>query len=110
MPLSPHKIRALLTDRLAALDTEDAASAQDRTPQALDQQSVGRLSRMDAMQVQAMALAQGQRRQQERARIHATLARLDSDAFGWCAECGEPIADARLANDPTVTRCIACAR
>ncbi|QIG80044.1 TraR/DksA family transcriptional regulator [Stakelama tenebrarum] len=82
----------------------------DRAPVPLDQESVGRLSRMDAMQVQAMALAADRRRQAERARIDAALARIEEDEFGWCVECGDAIAPARLAHDPAVSHCINCAK
>jgi DnaK suppressor protein len=39
---------------LAQLEEEERISEAERTPVSLDQESVGRLSRMDAMQVQAM--------------------------------------------------------
>jgi DnaK suppressor protein len=76
----------------------------------LDQDSIGRLSRIDAMQVQAMALAQAKRRQTERSAIDAALRRIDEDEFGHCLKCGDGIAPARLEHNPTVTTCIECAR
>ena len=75
----------------------------------LDQQRVGRLSRMDAMQAQAMAQASGRRREQTLRGIASALARLDSGDFGYCASCDELISEARLKIDPTATRCIDCA-
>ena len=68
---------AALHARLAALDAEDAAGAQGQQTVTLDQQAVGRLSRMDALQNQAMAQAQARRRAAERQRIHAALARMN---------------------------------
>ncbi|NHX28386.1 TraR/DksA family transcriptional regulator, partial [Escherichia coli] len=76
----------------------------------LDQQSVGRLSRMDALQQQAMARAQQSRRDSQANRIRAALARIDHGEYGYCTECGDDIALARLTLDPTVPTCIACAR
>jgi len=76
----------------------------------LDQSKVGRLSRMDAMQGQAMAQASRARREQKLRLIDAALARVDSDDYGYCQECEEPIADSRLAFDPAVLLCIDCAR
>ncbi|WP_338446611.1 TraR/DksA C4-type zinc finger protein [Pelagerythrobacter marensis] len=76
----------------------------------LDQESVGRLSRIDAMQVQAMALAQQQRRRVEHAAIEAALRRIDEGEYGYCIRCGEDIAPARLEHSPTVTTCIDCAK
>ncbi|MGB0497349.1 MAG: TraR/DksA family transcriptional regulator [Rubricella sp.] len=102
--------RATLMARLAELDTLDNANADARDTVQLDQTSVGRLSRMDALQGQAMAKAQAARSQSERRAILAALRRIDEGEFGWCETCGEEIAEGRLALDPTVTRCIGCAR
>lgn len=101
--------RALMTRREELLD-EDRLSAEGRAPVALEQDSVGRLSRIDAMQVQAMALAQARRRKSERAAIDAALDRIDQDEFGYCLKCGEDIAPARLEHSPAVTTCITCAQ
>lgn len=101
--------RRALSKKRAELVSLDAASAEDRETVALDQQSVGRLSRMDAMQRQAMAKAQARRREQEIARIDAALARLDAGEYGDCLECGEAIAPKRLRLDPAAALCIACA-
>lgn len=101
--------RARLVAMRESLDGQDAAAEGSRDTVTLDQQSVGRLSRMDALQGQAMAQATHARRQQMRARIAAALARLDAGEFGWCESCGEPIAARRLELDPTVTRCVGCA-
>lgn len=81
----------------------------DRDPVVLDQESVGRLSRIDAMQVQAMALAQERRRKSERAAIAAALQRIEECEFGYCIECGDEIANGRLQNNPTVVKCLECA-
>ena len=75
----------------------------------LDQSSVGRLSRMDALQGQAMAQASQRRRVDQLRRIAAALARIDSGDYGYCLDCDEEIAPGRLAGDPAVTLCIECA-
>jgi len=75
----------------------------------LDQTSVGRLSRMDALQGQAMSQEQARRRQQQLQRIAAALRRLEQGEYGDCRDCGEPIAVRRLAMDPAATLCIRCA-
>lgn len=102
--------RRMLVDQRKALLDEDALAAADRAPVTLDQESVGRLSRIDAMQVQAMAMAQARRRQAERAAIDAALVRIDEGEFGHCSKCGEAIAPRRLQHNPAVTTCIRCAR
>lgn len=75
----------------------------------LDQTSVGRLSRMDALQGQAMSQEQARRRQQELQRIVAALRRLEQGEYGDCRDCGEPIAVRRLEMDPAAILCIRCA-
>lgn len=75
----------------------------------LDQSRVGRLSRMDAMQAQAMAQASEQRRVATQAKIVAALARIDRGVFGICKDCEESINPKRLEFDPTAELCIDCA-
>ena len=83
---------------------EDAASVVE-----LDQTSVGRLSRMDALQGQAMSKETGRRRQVELQKIAAALRRIDGGDYGYCLSCDEPVARERLALDPAATLCIDCA-
>jgi DnaK suppressor protein len=75
----------------------------------LDQTRVGRLSRMDALQGQAMSKATGQRRELELQRIAAALRRIESGDYGYCLECDEQIAPARLDIDSSAPLCINCA-
>ncbi len=96
------KLRAEL-EAVAAIGDESAAVVE------LDQSKVGRLSRMDAMQAQAMAQASAQRREQMLRKITAALGRIERDEFGFCQSCEEAINEKRLAFDPTATLCIDCA-
>ena len=85
-------------------------SADSRDPVELDQQSVGRLSRMDAMQQQAMSKATEQKRRVDLMRIEAAERRLRDGDYGYCEECDEEIPDGRLAIDPMAENCVGCAR
>ncbi|MGL6251576.1 MAG: TraR/DksA family transcriptional regulator [Billgrantia desiderata] len=107
--LDIEKITRQLEDAKAALIDQSYQSKESRATVMLDQQSVGRLSRMDALQGQAMAKAEEDRRQLAIRRIDAALARLDRETFGECIECGEWVAVKRLEWDPTVLKCIDCA-
>ena len=102
-------LRATLEKRRETLLRHGDGEAERTGTVTLDQQSVGRLSRIDAMQGQQMALAQARRREAELKRIEATLARLDDEEYGYCSKCGDDIAVRRLTLDPTATTCIACA-
>jgi len=75
----------------------------------LDQARVGRLSRMDAMQAQAMSQETGRRRRQHIVEIDAALDRIRAGDYGDCFECGEFIHPGRLTADPAATLCIGCA-
>jgi len=104
------RFRARVDAELAELLAMSRSSAGERAPVELDQQSVGRLSRMDAMRVQAMAQAGERRRQARIVGLRAALSRMDEGEFGFCESCGEPIPEGRLEVDPTARLCVACAR
>ncbi len=104
------RAREILLAARAELEALRQQSAEARAPVTLDQQSVGRLSRMDALQGQAMAQAAEQRRATEMARIDAALIRIDDGSYGECLRCGEDIAEGRLEVDPAATLCVDCAR
>ncbi len=65
---------------------------------------------MGALQNQAMARANSTRRITERMRLQAALSRIDEEEYGYCEDCGDDIAPARLDLDPAASKCIECAR
>lgn len=98
-----------LKRRIAELEAGAAADSSRSEAVELDQARVGRLSRMDAMQQQAMLDATRIRSQRELVRLRRALVHIESDEFGYCAECDEPIAAGRLRIDPAAHLCVACA-
>ena len=108
-PIDIEEFRLLLEARRSELKNLRETSGDARAVVELDQQSVGRLSRMDALQGQAMALEQDRRREQELARVDAALIRLESGDYGYCIACDEPIAEKRLRLDPAIPTCVDCA-
>jgi len=98
----------LLSLKQALLKAQETGDQAEQTVE-LDQTRVGRLSRMDAMQAQAMSKETGRRRRQKLLQIDAALKRIEENDYGDCQECGEDIAPARLEADPTVLLCISCA-
>jgi len=91
-------------------DRDRGQETDNQSPVELDQSRVGRLSRMDAMQQQAMAQATTRRTEIELQRISKALARLLADEYGYCVKCDEEIAAKRLQIDPATLLCIDCAR
>lgn len=89
VPLDLDLFREKLLLLRQMLLSQEEMSKEGRAPVTLEQDSVVRLSRLDAMQVQAMALAQQRRRGSERAAIDAALRRIEQGEFGYCAICGE---------------------
>ena len=104
---------SLYRDRLIARRKEllelAQSSADSRKTVELDQTRVGRLSRMDALQNQAMSLEAERRRKLELQRIEASLKRIEEGDYGYCVACGEQIPLRRLELDPTLPTCVNCA-
>ncbi len=102
-----------MRERLLALreELEAVAATGDESSQVveLDQTRQGRLSRMDAMQAQAMSLESARRREMTLKRIAAALKRIEEGTFGLCQNCEGPINPKRLEFDPTALLCIDCA-
>ena len=104
-----EKYRMRLLDlRRSLLRAQETGDEAEKTVE-LDQTRVGRLSRMDAMQAQAMSIETGRRRRAKLIQIEAALKRIDESEYGYCQECGEDIAAARLEADPAALFCIGCA-
>ena len=102
------RYRPRIEAELADLDAATEATTSDRKPVELDQQSVGRLSRMDAMQQQSMVKANRRTAQTRLIRVETALRRQDNEEYGQCVECEEEIGYARLKAQPEAPFCIEC--
>ncbi|MCP4432386.1 MAG: TraR/DksA family transcriptional regulator [Gammaproteobacteria bacterium] len=80
----------------------------DSQPVTLDQQSVGRVSRIDAIQQQQMAIANREQNKNLLIAINKSLSRFDNDEYGFCLECGEAVGFKRLQVQPHTDFCLAC--
>ncbi len=103
-----EEFRAKLTAMQNEIRAVAESAAQDLKPIALDQTSVGRVSRVDAMQLQQMSQETARRRQQLLLKIEGALRRIESGRFGLCFLCETEIDLRRLGADPTITRCRDC--
>ena len=103
-----HFKQALLKLQTDLLAVEQSGEEAAQTVN-LDQTAIGRVSRMDALQGQAMAKDAQQRRTILLQRIKASLQRIEKGIFGLCLRCGENIHVKRLEFDPTAPLCIDCA-
>ena len=100
--------KRLIEQREALLEVSESSTEAAQTVE-LDQSRVGRVSRMDALQAQAMAKESNRRRQLTLQRIDSALQRIEADDYGDCAVCHEPIMSKRLEADPGALLCIGCA-
>lgn len=98
----------LIEQREALLDVADSTRDAAQTVE-LDQTRVGRVSRMDAMQAQAMAKESDRRRLLALQRIDSALKRIEDGEYGYCSACDEVISARRLEVDPGALLCIDCA-
>ena len=100
-----QQLLELQSELINLSSTSDGAAK----PVELDQSAVGRLSRMDAMRAQGMAIETKGRRKDQLLRIEGALRRISAGDFGVCLMCGEEINIRRLEVDPSYTQCIMCA-
>jgi DnaK suppressor protein len=107
--LDLEAIEARLRARREELVRLTAAHEEESHPVEVDQTAAGRLSRMDALQSQAMAVEVERRREAELARIDTALERLKQGEYGSCVSCGDAIAAKRLELDPAIPVCVQCA-
>jgi DnaK suppressor protein len=98
----------LIKQRIEVIKAVETGLQSEETVE-LDQARVGRLSRMDAMQAQAMSRETGRRLRKHLVEIDTALKRIMDGGYGDCFECGEPIKPGRLAANPATRLCIACA-
>lgn len=96
-------LRDSLRDRLEGTDARAGTVH-------LDQAAVGRISRIDAMQQQQMALAEQRRGALQAKQVERALKAIEEGSYGDCARCGEPIGRRRLSVRPEAPFCMTCAR
>lgn len=102
------ELHGLLLEKQRELETLLASGEDATRPVTLDQQSVGRVSRIDAIQQQQMAIANQQQARQLLKRIELAIQRIEAGEYGACTHCGEPITFARMQAQPFASLCIGC--
>lgn len=103
-----NELRSQLEQRRDNLKLQLEQSEAATQPVTLDQQSVGRVSRIDAIQQQQMAIAGKKQTAQLLRRIELALQRIEDDEYGQCMQCGESIRFARLQVQPDASLCLVC--
>ena len=109
MDVNFKKFKNILLQRQKELKLLSKETVKNTSAVELDQTSVGRLSRMDALQRQAMGKETARRREIESLRIDNALRKIEDEEFGYCDRCGDAIDIRRLELDPVLSTCISCA-
>ncbi len=99
-----------LQERQQSIAADRDIQNKGAAPKTLDQSRVGRLSRMDAMQQQAISKASANLLSLESQRIQTALKRIKTGDYGYCILCEDDIAVKRLEFDPSLLICIDCAQ
>ena len=108
-PTDIFAFKQQIIDEMAELEKLRKQARDSRAPVCLDQQSIGRLSRIDSMQQQAMNIASDSRRLHRQKALMAALQRIEIENYGYCHNCDDVIGAGRLRIDPAVTLCVNCA-
>lgn len=101
-------LEELITEELERVRAESKSTGEEREAISPDV-SIGRLSRLDSMQMQEVAKEAQRRREERVAFLEMALDKIDQGTYGRCEVCGEDIAYERLKTAPEATRCSACA-
>ena len=101
-------LTGLLKLKAVELELQLSETRQNSKPVTLDQQSVGRVSRIDAIQQQQMAVANHEQSTLLLKQVSAALRRVESGDYGYCLQCADPIGFARLEAQPFTPRCLDC--
>ncbi len=107
-PSQLQELHSLLLATRAKLEQQlqDGESATDVV--VLDQTTVGRVSRVDAMQQQSMAVSTRANAQVTLRKVIAALRCIDEEGYGYCSNCDEPIEFKRLQVQPQASHCLNC--
>ena len=101
-------LRKELMDMRSQFEATLMRSASAAQPVELDQQAIGRVSRIDAIQQQKMVEANRARLKIRLGHVKAALTAIDEDDYGYCRRCEEEISVNRLKAKPETPICLTC--
>ena len=112
-PLRPEQVDTIRTELLRTLTKLERSlkiSGESARPRDLEQDTVGRLSRIDALQTQGLTKTLAERERAQLAHVVDALRRIEEGSYGSCNACGGPIPFERLLVFPETRACTTCAR
>ena len=102
------KIEKHIRDRIDSINGNIAAFKAGSQPVSPDN-AIGRLTRMEAINSKSINEAALRKARTTRSLLEKALRTIDSEDFGLCRDCEEPIAFARLMAMPEAALCVVCA-
>jgi DnaK suppressor protein len=103
-------VRDELLRSLAKLERSLKISGESARPRDLEQDTVGRLSRIDALQNAGLTANLEERERAQLGQVVEALRRIEDGTYGACNACGGTIPIERLMVFPETKACTACAR
>jgi len=88
---------------------KDIKYTEDMTQPISPENSIGRVSRMDAINNKSVMEASLRNKISKRNKLKLALSKVDNENFGICVNCKQNINPARLMYMPESARCIRCA-
>jgi DnaK suppressor protein len=104
-----ESFRPKIEARICELEKAMESTKEDREAISPDV-SIGRLSRLDSMQMQQMALGMNSRMLEEVKQLKEALKRIDNGRYGTCELCRKDIPMERLEFQLDATICVECFR
>ena len=102
------ELKEIIMSELKALEQNLNDSRDTSKVVELDQQLIGRLSRMDSIQNKEMSKANLGRHIERKSQLLRVLERIKEKDFGFCIDCDEEIDIRRLRVNPIVRKCFSC--
>jgi len=107
-PEQRKELKAQVVKRIA--DIELSIKSLEKTSKPIEpDRAIGRLTRMDAIQIQQMQEANLNTARNNISKLNESLKQIDEDKFGHCHYCQEMIGFERLKALPESNMCIKCA-
>jgi DnaK suppressor protein len=112
-PLPADKLETIRSELLRALTKLERSlkiSGDNGRARDLEQDTVGRLSRIDAIQNAGFMQNLQEREREALRQVVEALRRIEDGCYGLCGSCGGPIPFERLQVFPETLSCASCAR
>lgn len=109
MTLEEKKLLRYKIASLIARSKDDIEDIEKSTQPIAPENSIGRVSRMDAINNKSVMEAALRNKKAKLVKLKVALTNIDNPEFGICSMCKNPIQQGRLIYMPESTNCIRCA-